>query len=80
MYAHGRDLSEGGLGLYVPTELSLGDIALLEITVPYCQEKMLLKCVVRNREGFRYGLEFLQLSEHEQSLIRNSCRALCLLQ
>jgi len=80
MYAHGRDISEGGMAVYVPTELNVGDSAALEFTVPYSQEKMLLKAFVRNREGFRYGIEFIDLGQRERELISGSCRALMLLQ
>ena len=80
MYAHGRNISEGGMAVYVPTELNVGDSAALEFTVPYSQEKMLLKAFVRNREGFRYGIEFIDLGQRERELISGSCRALMLLQ
>jgi PilZ domain len=79
MYAHGRDISEGGMAVYVPTELNVGDSAALELTVPYSQEKLLLKAFVRNREGFRYGIEFIDLGQHEREIIAGSCRALMLL-
>ena len=80
IYAHGRDISEGGMAVYVPTELSVGDSAALEFTVPYSGEKLLLTAFVRNREGFRYGIEFTNLGQHERDMIANSCRALSLLQ
>jgi hypothetical protein len=80
IYAHGRDISEGGMAVYVPTELNVGDSAALEFTVPHSQEKLLLTAFVRNREGFRYGIEFINLGQHEHDVIANSCRALSLLQ
>lgn len=80
IYAHGRDISEGGMAVYVPTELNIGDSAALEFTVPYSQEKLLLTAFVRNRTGFRYGIEFANLGQHERDVISNSCRALSLLQ
>ena len=80
MYAHGRDISEGGIAIYVPTELAIGDSATLEFTIPYSQEKLLLTAIVRNREGFRYGIEFIQLSQRDRDVIASSCRALSLLQ
>lgn len=79
IYAHGRDISEEGMAVYVPAELNIGDAAALEITVPYSQEKLLLTAIVRNREGFLYGIEFTNLGNHERNVIANSCRALALL-
>jgi c-di-GMP-binding flagellar brake protein YcgR len=80
MCAHGRDISEGGMAVYVPTELNIGDSATLELTVPYSQEKLQIKAFVRNREGFRYGVEFIDLGQRERDIIANGCRALMLLQ
>ena len=80
IYAHGRDISEGGMAVYVPTELNVGDSAALEFTVPYSQEKLLLTASVRNRTGFRYGIEFTNLGQHERDVISNSCKALSILQ
>ena len=80
MFAHGRDISEGGMAVYVPTELDLGNSVVLELTVPHSQEKLLLKAFVRNREGFRYGIEFIDLGQRERDIIANGCRALMLLQ
>lgn len=80
IYAHGRDISEGGMAVYVPTELNIGDSAALEFTVPYSQDKLLLTAFVRNRTGFRYGIEFTNLGQHERNVISNSCRILSLLQ
>jgi hypothetical protein len=68
------------MAMYLPTELNPGDSAVLEFTVPYSQEKLLLTAFVRNREGFRYGIEFTNLGQHERDVIANSCRALSLLQ
>jgi PilZ domain len=78
MYAHGRDISEGGMAVYVPTELNIGDSVALELILPYSQEKLLLKAFVRNREGFRYGIEFIDLGQRERDIIANGCRALML--
>lgn len=80
VFAHGRDISEGGMAVYVPAELNVGDSAALEFTVPYSQEKLLLTAFVRNRTGFRYGIEFTKLGQHERDVIANSCKALSLLQ
>lgn len=80
IYAHGRDISEAGMAVYVPTELHVGDSAALELTVPYSQERLLLTAVVRNREGFLYGIEFTNLGHQDRNAIANSCRALALLQ
>jgi len=80
IYGQGSDISEGGMALFVPTELENGKTIQAEILLPYCREKVTLRAVVRNRDGFRYGLEFITLSDHEKSLIERVCRALAMVQ
>jgi len=38
-----------------------------------------LRAAVRNRVGFEYGIEFLDISEEEREAIRKNCRVLNLL-
>ena len=80
IYGQGSDISEGGMALFVPTELESGQTIQAEILLPYCREKVMLRCVVRNRDGFRYGIEFSALNDHEKSLIERVCRALAMVQ
>lgn len=80
IYGQGSDISEGGMALFVPTELETGQTVQAEILLPYCREKVMLRGVVRNRDGFRYGVEFSALSDHEKLLIERVCRALAMVQ
>ncbi len=76
MYGHGRDISEGGMAVYIPTYFEIGDTTTIEITFPNSTEKLSLRAVVRNREGFRYGVEFISPTEQECALISSNCRSL----
>lgn len=76
MYGHGRDISEGGMAVYVPTDFEIGDTTTIEITFPNSIEKLSLRAVVRNREGFRYGVEFISPTQQECALIASNCRSL----
>jgi c-di-GMP-binding flagellar brake protein YcgR len=76
MYGHGRDISEGGMAVYVPTDFEIGDMTAIEVTFPNSNEKLSLRAVIRNREGFRYGVEFISLTEKDCALISSNCRAL----
>ena len=80
VYGQGSDISEGGMALFVPTELENGQTIQAELMLPYCREKVLLRGVVRNRAGFRYGLEFSSLTDHEKMLIERVCHALAMVQ
>ena len=80
IYGQGSDVSEGGMALFIPTELENGQTVQAEILLPYCREKVMLRGVVRSREGFRYGIEFTALADHEKLLIERVCRALAMVQ
>ena len=80
VYGQGSDISEGGMALFIPTELELGQTISAELMLPYCQEKVSLRGVVRSRSGFRYGIEFSVLSDHEKVLIERVCHALAIVQ
>src|SRR4051794_22002718 len=62
--AHGRgsDVSEGGMALYAPVDLKVGDVVDLELTLPYSQQPLKLLGTVRNRNNFRYGIEYISPS------------------
>jgi hypothetical protein len=54
----GNELNEGGLAVSVGAEIELDDKVEIEFTSPYGQP-IRARAVVRNRTGYRYGLEFL---------------------
>jgi c-di-GMP-binding flagellar brake protein YcgR len=80
MYGHGRDISEGGMAVYVPTDFEIGDTTTIEIIFPNSIEKMSLRAVIRNREGFRYGVEFISPTPQEAALIASNCRSMASMQ
>ena len=55
----GNDLSGGGLAVTVEMDLLIGSQIGVEFTPPYSDEPIVLRCFVRNRDGYRYGLEFI---------------------
>jgi hypothetical protein len=80
VFGRGNILSQGGMGAYIPYSLTLGTEVFLQVTFPYSPAEVTLKAVVRNCEGFRYGLEFRDLSDDIRSLIVKSCESAALLQ
>jgi hypothetical protein len=67
----GHDLGRGGLALYVAVELATGAKLRLDFVLPYSRTPLSVNAIIRNRQGFRYGIEFVQLnSEAEQELGR----------
>ena len=69
MLAHGRDVSQGGMAVYIPVELEIGQAILLEMIFPCLQQPVLLSATVKNRIGFKYGVEFLEPTEEQQETI-----------
>jgi PilZ domain len=55
----GNELNEGGLAVNAFVELALDESIEVEFTPPYSGEPIRARAVVRNRDGYRYGLEFL---------------------
>jgi c-di-GMP-binding flagellar brake protein YcgR len=73
--AHGRanSLSHGGIGAYIPCTIPVGDTVSLELTFPYSSTEAKLDAIVRSCEGFRYGLEFIRVSDAVQEMIVKNC-------
>jgi hypothetical protein len=69
MLAHGRDVSQGGMAVYVPVELDIGDTVLLELIFPGLPEPLTLSASLKNRTGFKYGVEFVGPTPDQQAII-----------
>ena len=55
------ELSEGGMSVYASEALELGTFVLTQFSLPGSEERVRLRAVVRNRRGFRCGLEFVEV-------------------
>ena len=69
MLAHGRDISQGGMAVYVPVELEIGEAILLELIFPTLQDPLRLSATVKNRFGFKYGVELINPAPEQQQTI-----------
>jgi hypothetical protein len=69
----GTELNIGGMAIFAGVELSVGDDIGIEFTPPYSGTPLRVRCVVRNREGYRYGVEFLTLSAEERDRVEQMC-------
>jgi PilZ domain len=75
VFGRGNILSQGGMGAYIPHSMTIGTEVLLQVSFPYSPAEVTLKAVVKNCEGFRYGLEFRDLSDDVRSLIMKNCNS-----
>lgn len=80
VHGRGNDISENGLALFVAHELEVGQRMEVEFTLPYSRQPLRVRIAIRNRNGYRYGAEFLTLSTPQQHEISRLCKALTLLQ
>ncbi len=67
----GNDLSEGGLRVYAGVELRVGDNVDIEFTPPYHGLPIRTRCVVRHRNGYYYGVEFLRENTDDKEKVES---------
>jgi c-di-GMP-binding flagellar brake protein YcgR len=70
------DISEGGISAVLPVRIPLGEVSELQFSLPGIREPFRTRVVVRSSDGFRYGFEFLALSQAQRDAIRRVCGAL----
>ena len=61
----GSELNNGGMAIFAGTELSIGAQVLVEFTPPYSGQPVRVRCFVRNRAGYNYGVEFITESDDD---------------
>lgn len=71
-----RDLSVSGIGAYIPCELQVGQYVNLSMRLPFKRQDLSCGAVVRNRSGYRYGLEFSNIRLAQQEFIAEVCTTL----
>lgn len=81
-FGQGSDVSEGGMAAYIPAELTKGENVDLELLLPYgaSKEPVTIKAAVRNRNDFRYGMEYVLVTESVRESLLRSLKALELVQ
>ncbi|MGA2960035.1 MAG: PilZ domain-containing protein [Candidatus Korobacteraceae bacterium] len=55
----GSELNHGGMTVYAGVELAVNEHVRVSFTPPYSGESMTLQCVIRDRNGYTYGVEFI---------------------
>jgi hypothetical protein len=78
-FGQGSDVSEGGMAAYIPSEIEVGEIVGVEVTLPYSKQEIALRAQVRNKNGFRYGLEYVLISDEHREALKKSLSALALM-
>jgi hypothetical protein len=65
--AQANDICEGGMATYIPAELNVGDTVVIELVRRYGQPRVSVSATVNNRNGFRYGLEFIGIKDEDRA-------------
>lgn len=66
IYGRAVDLSEGGLSILTVDELKLGETIPIAFTIPQTNQLFRFECVVRTHDGYKYGLEFLNVKQADR--------------
>ncbi|HLK34946.1 MAG TPA: PilZ domain-containing protein [Terriglobales bacterium] len=69
----GKEISEGGMAVFAGVELHTGDKVEVEFTPPYGMP-IRVQALVKNRNGYSYGVEFFAVNE-EQAAEKDRLRA-----
>jgi c-di-GMP-binding flagellar brake protein YcgR len=73
------DLSQGGVSAVIAAELAMGEVFEIEFGLPYASQPVRIEAAICNREGYRYGLEFVHVIASQQDMINRTCVTLALL-
>jgi hypothetical protein len=57
---HGSQLNHGGMTVFAGIELAVNDQIRVTFTPPYGGKPLTFQCVVRDRNGYTYGVEFIR--------------------
>jgi hypothetical protein len=59
VHGRGSELNCGGMAVTGRVELAIGAQVTVEVTLPYSGRSVRVRCFVRNRQRYTYGLEFI---------------------
>lgn len=75
-----QDVSEGGVGAYIPGEFQLNEKVRIEVVLPFGKRPIVFDAEVRDCNGFRYGFEFIKVKESDRDELRASLAAFAVTQ
>lgn len=67
-----NEVGEDGMSATLTGEMQPGEVATLEFTLPATVIATKLRAVVRYRNGFRHGFEFLAVAEGQREAIQRA--------
>jgi hypothetical protein len=65
IFGRALDLCEDGLGLLAACDLAIGQRIYIDFTIPQVGQSFKFPAEVKNRNGYRYGLQFKARGGHQ---------------
>jgi hypothetical protein len=60
-----RELGSGGMAVFAGIELCIDEQVAIEFTPPYGGQPIRIRAFIRNRNGYKYGVEFITENDAE---------------
>lgn len=76
LWGRSIEFGQDGIGVTLTGELTPGEVATLELTLPGGGTPLKLRALVRYRDGLRHGFEFLARDPIQRDAIRRTCELL----
>jgi c-di-GMP-binding flagellar brake protein YcgR len=76
VYGRGTDVGRGGMAVFADIGLGIGEIVYVDFPLLSSPQPLKVTATVRNRNQFRYGLEFMDVVEAERDQIVRMCEFL----
>ena len=67
MVVRSYEMGQGGMSVYAPEQIELSAPVVVGFALPASEKALRFSAVVRNKRGFRYGLEFVGVSDAERA-------------
>ena len=61
------EMGQGGMSVYAPEQIELGALVVVGFAFSASAKALRFPAIVRNKRGFRYGLEFVDTSDAERA-------------
>lgn len=71
-WGRSSEMGEDGMSGTLTGELEPGEVVSIEFTLPHSREPMKVRAVVRHRTGYRYGFEFLTVTDAQREQMRRT--------
>ena len=62
-----NQIAEGGLGAIISSELSVGEMVNLQLSIPLELQPISLRAIVRWRKSLQHGFEFFGISSQQRT-------------